>query len=90
MIKVDDFILVVITCLCMQHDGTEKTQSWHLQDVELTIVKGEESGTWVFPCDQWLSCHVGERRMRRDLKGSPKEKETRGMACTSNATISRG
>ncbi|XP_052769598.1 lipoxygenase homology domain-containing protein 1-like isoform X2 [Mya arenaria] len=39
--------------LSIEHDGTRKSEAWHLEKVLITDVKAMK--TWIFHCGEWLS-----------------------------------
>ena len=59
-----------------QHDGLEKKDSWFLEDIEVLDVTGSQM--YVFLCRQWLSLHVGDCAVRRELRAQALEKYQKG------------
>jgi len=49
----------------------EKKDSWYLEKIEITDMKTEQ--TWTFYCKQWLSIHIKDYRIKRDLIGQERE-----------------
>ena len=54
-----------------QHDGLEKKHGWYLERIEITDMETEL--TWVFWCKNWLSLHIKDYQIRRDLYAKEKE-----------------
>ncbi|KAK3093954.1 hypothetical protein FSP39_022228 [Pinctada imbricata] len=55
----------------IEHDGLEKKHGWYLERIEITDM--ETSMVWIFWCKNWLSLHIKDYQISRDLYGKEKE-----------------
>ncbi|XP_033736341.1 lipoxygenase homology domain-containing protein 1-like isoform X2 [Pecten maximus] len=63
--------LGVLRMVTIEHDGMEKKHSWYLEKINVTDMKtGQE---WTFYCKNWLSLHIPDYCMKRDLMGEEKQ-----------------
>ena len=55
--------------LTFQHDGLTKAGGWFLDQVEIVkrIPKTGKEKSWIFACSQWLSLHMGDCQISREL-----------------------
>ncbi|CAG2196923.1 unnamed protein product [Mytilus edulis] len=51
----------------IEHDGLQQTHKWYLEKIIITDVKSEQ--VWEFECFNWLSLHIKDYRIKRDLFG---------------------
>lgn len=68
--------------LCPQHDGLEKKHAWFLEKIDITDMQTTQ--TWTFSCRNWLSLHIKDYRIKRDLIGRTEEKVQEGMSLRLN------
>ncbi|XP_069117526.1 lipoxygenase homology domain-containing protein 1-like [Argopecten irradians] len=63
--------LGVLRMLTIEHDGMEKKHSWYVEKINVTDMKtGQE---WTFYCKNWLSLHIPDYCIKRDLMGEEKQ-----------------
>ncbi|KAJ8309048.1 hypothetical protein KUTeg_013922 [Tegillarca granosa] len=55
----------------IEHDGLEKKHGWYLDRIEITEIRFDQ--TWIFLCNQWLSMHIKDYQIKRDLIGKERE-----------------
>lgn len=63
----------------IEHDGLMPTHNWYLEKIIITDVKTEQM--WEFECFNWLSLHIKDYRIKRDLIGKQIGNAPREVYC---------
>ncbi|XP_060083712.1 lipoxygenase homology domain-containing protein 1-like [Ylistrum balloti] len=63
--------LGVLRMVTIEHDGLEKKHSWYLEKINVTDMKTGQM--WTFFCQKWLSIHIPDYCIKRDLMGEVKQ-----------------
>ncbi|XP_067681544.1 lipoxygenase homology domain-containing protein 1-like [Haliotis asinina] len=69
-----------LTYITIEHDGLEKKHAWFLEHIVVTNMLTDQS--WMFVCNNWLSLHHADFRIKRDIQASLKEKVERELEIT--------
>lgn len=56
----------------IEHDGLMPSHNWYLEKIIITDVKTD--AMWEFECFNWLSLHIKDYKIKRDLFGKQKSK----------------
>ncbi|XP_071080056.1 lipoxygenase homology domain-containing protein 1-like isoform X1 [Haliotis cracherodii] len=69
-----------LTYITIEHDGLEKKHAWYLEHIVVTNMLTDQS--WMFVCNNWLSLHHSDFRIKRDIEAALKEKVERELEVT--------